>query len=222
MGCAHSGKRMRQDDRQHEDPERSRPVSSDEPQSLDPRDLDRLTTDEDQGDHESPELVPIGSDGIDEPDPDEVHAIVHGNDPEAHLWNAIEHPPEPVIIRDVSSAAKWSWRTVRSDGFHFILSFAGLILSLGLLGLAIALANVRFTLPTIVLSLICVVWFVIRWRIWLANAPYCYRLLTSLGENADNLVGAYLGSMLRRWAERQLRRSNAAHARRDAIEQDVY
>lgn len=190
---------------------------------MDPRDLDRLE-DPDQASAPSgaPDLVPIGSEDADEPDPEEVHAIVHGNDPEAHLWNAVEHAPEPVIVRDVSSAAQWSWRTVRADGFQFILSFAGLIVSLGLLGLALALANLRFTLPTIVLSVICVVWFVIRWRIWLANAPYCYRLLTSLGENADNLVGAYLGAMLRRWAERQLKRSNAAQARRDALERETY
>jgi hypothetical protein len=214
---------MRQDDRQHEDPDRARSISSEEPHSLDPRDLERLDdADMSQPLDRAPELVPLGPEDTDEPDPEEVHAIVHGNDPEAHLWNAVEHAPEPVIVRDVSSAAQWSWRTVRTDGFQFVLSFAGLILSLGLLGLALALANMKFTLPTIVLSLICVIWFVIRWRIWLANAPYCYRLLTSLGENADNLVGAYLGAMLRRWAERQLRRSNAAQARRDALEQETY
>lgn len=210
---------------QHLNPDdpQERPGSSDEPHSFRPEELDRFDAPSSSADH--PEHGSVDDEiGLapaeDETDPEELHAIVHGNDPEAHLWNAIEHTPEPVIVRDVSTAAKWSWRTVRSDGFHFILSFGGVILSLGLLGLALALANTSFTIPTVVLSLICVVWFVIRWRIWLANAPYCYRLLTSLGENADNLVGAYLGSMLRKWAERQLKKSNAMHARREALEHD--
>ena len=41
------------------------------------------------------------------------------------------------------------------------------------------------------------IWFFLRWKRWLAGAPYAYRLLTSLGEDADNLLEERRQKMLR-------------------------
>ena len=82
-------------------------------------------------------------------------------------------------------------RQLRSEGAQFVY---GLLVLAGALG-AIALAATIQTVPFIVIA--CIVfplgmyWFRDKWRRWIGSAPYCYRLLTSLGEDAENVREAH-------------------------------
>ncbi|MCL4221655.1 MAG: hypothetical protein KJZ65_09825 [Phycisphaerales bacterium] len=98
-------------------------------------------------------------------------------DPEAHYFN----------VRDKQTIRK----AVTSDGGQLILAFLA-----GCVGLAVAIyAAFIQTRPWIIAAAVVtppsLVYAFIRWRLWLGRAPYLYRLLTSLGENADDLLESH-------------------------------
>lgn len=104
--------------------------------------------------------------------PDEIEF-----DPEAHYFN----------VRDKQTIRK----AVTSDGGQLILAFVA-----GCTGLAVAIyAAFIQTRPWIITAAVvtppALVYAFIRWRLWLGRAPYLYRLLTSLGEDADDLLESH-------------------------------
>ena len=88
----------------------------------------------------------------------------------------------------------------------------GMATALFALALVILAATVR-TWDYAVAASICAppafVYLTIRWRAWLGRLPYCYRLLTSLGEDAGNLMEDHL----RRVETRRHRKALAREAK---------
>lgn len=106
------------------------------------------------------------------PSPDEAEF-----DPEAHYFN----------VRDKQTIRK----VVTSDGGQLILAFVA-----GGIGLALAIyagfiQTREWIIAAAVVTPPTLVYAFIRWRLWLGRAPYLYRLLTSLGEDADDLLEAH-------------------------------
>ncbi|MCC5821747.1 MAG: hypothetical protein LAT64_00500 [Phycisphaerales bacterium] len=110
---------------------------------------------------------------LDEDDPDAVWLL--GEDPEAKISR----------IADRRSVIK---RRAKSEGAQFVYGLLVLAAALG----AVALAATIQTLPFIIVAAVVfpagVFWFRSRWRRWLGAAPYMYRLMTSLGEDAENIL----------------------------------
>ena len=135
---------------------------------------------------------------------DEEHdpvEILLGNDPEADHWNTLGRSETRIEIQEQRRRVQWL-RVLELDGFYVVLSLIGLMLALGFLALALTLAGSSVSTPTLALSAVCLVWAVIRWRRWLARAPYFYRLMTSLGEDAENLLDMYIWTSLKRFSLR--------------------
>lgn len=147
---------------------------------------------------------------VEELDESELEEMVHGNDPESGLWSAVEHELEPIEVKDPRSAFRWTWHHVRSDGFALVVSLLALMGSLGMLGLAIALGETAVLLPVVFLVIACVIWTFFAWRRWLACAPYVYRLLTSLGENAEQLLGMTCGRVIKHLLGRLANKATAS------------
>lgn len=98
-------------------------------------------------------------------------------DPEAHYYN----------VRNKQTIKK----VVLSDGGQLVLALLA-----GGTGLAVAIyaafIHTRYWIITAaVITPPSLVYAFIRWRLWLGHAPYLYRLLTSLGEDADDLLEAH-------------------------------
>lgn len=114
----------------------------------------------------------------DESAEDENSFWLAGDDPEAQISR----------ISDNRAAMK---RQLKSEGAQFVY---GLLMLAGGLG-SLALAATIQTLPFIVIACIVfplsVFWFRNKWGRWLGTAPYCYKLLTSLGEDAENVREAH-------------------------------
>lgn len=129
-----------------------------------------------------------------------LEELILGNDPEAEQWSASGRERMRVQRRTRWHAARPRPRGllaraarrvfVRSDGFHFALAFVGLVFSMGMLGYALSLAQLRFSLFTGMLVIMSGLWFCLRWVRWLDQTNYLYRLMHSLGENAENLLGS--------------------------------
>jgi hypothetical protein len=105
-------------------------------------------------------------------------------DPEAHYTN----------IRNKQSVRK----VVSSDGGQFVigvvLAFVGVAV-----GIYAAVLQTKFWIITAVI--VCpptLIYAFMRWRMWLGQAPYLYRLLTSLGEDADDLLETHRQKMISR------------------------
>ena len=120
--------------------------------------------------------------------PDESEPFLDPDDPETFWLEGDD--PEASVTRTADRRAAIK-RQLRSEGAQFVY---GLLVLAGALG-AIALAATIRTTPFVVVA--CIVfplgmfWFRDKWRRWLGSAPYCYRLLTSLGENAENVLEAH-------------------------------
>lgn len=98
-------------------------------------------------------------------------------DPEAHYFN----------VRDKQTIRK----AVTSDGGQLILAFLA-----GCIGLAVAIyagfiQTRAWIIAAAVITPPALAYAFIRWRLWLGHAPYLYRLLTSLGEDADDLLESH-------------------------------
>jgi hypothetical protein len=103
-------------------------------------------------------------------------AVLRGFDPEADVRNTAER-------------RTWIRKQAVSAGSQVVLGLIVLLLSIALVVLGITnWRDPRWWVP----AAVCAppgLWFsVVRWRRWLGKAPYCYRLLSSLGENADNIL----------------------------------
>ena len=72
-----------------------------------------------------------------------------------------------------------------------------IMLTLGLLALAATIRTQAWYIAAGVIAPPSLLWFFFKWKKWLAGAPYAYRLLTSLGEDADNLLDERRQKMLR-------------------------
>ena len=119
---------------------------------------------------------------------EEDEVVVDPEDPGA-AWLVGDDPEANVVRTAVQrSAIK---RQMRSAGAQFVYGVLILAVSLGALALA---ATIRTMPYFIAAGIICPIGFWMfhsRWRRWLGSAPYFYRLLTSLGEDADNVLEAH-------------------------------
>ncbi len=114
---------------------------------------------------------------------DDGSRLLEGFDPEAHHSNVSQK-------RSVK-------RAISSEGGRFVIGLVVLALTLGLLALAATIRTQAWYIAAGVIAPPALLWFFFKWKKWLAGAPYAYRLLTSLGEDADNLLDERRQKMLR-------------------------
>ncbi|MEZ6241744.1 MAG: hypothetical protein R3B57_01750 [Phycisphaerales bacterium] len=110
--------------------------------------------------------------------------LLEGFDPEAHHINV--------------SQRKTIRRQITSEGGQFVLGLLVMAGALGVAAWAIAYQSKESLIVAGVVSPPALLWFFLRWRKWLAGAPYAYRLLTSLGEDADNILDERRQKQLRK------------------------
>lgn len=109
-------------------------------------------------------------------DPDDPNAVwLLGDDPEAKISRTADR-------RGVVQ------KRVKSEGAQFVYGLIVLAASLGAVALAATIQTWPFIAIAGVVFPLGILWFRSRWRRWLGAAPYCYKLLTSLGEEADNVL----------------------------------
>lgn len=109
-------------------------------------------------------------------DPDDENAeYLFGNDPESD------------IVR-ISDRRNMIRKQVLSSGGQLVFGILVAMLGTGLVIMAITNPEKKFIIPAAIIGPFSA-WFVyIRWKRWLGQFPYIYRLLTSLGEDAENVL----------------------------------
>lgn len=126
-------------------------------------------------------------------DPELVQAATRGPEPEFETdpdaegaeWLLGDDPEANVIrISDHRNAIK---KQIKSEGAQFVYGLLILAFSLGSLALAATIRTMPYFIAAGVLCPIGFWMFRSRWKRWIGAAPYCYRLLTSLGEDAENV-----------------------------------
>lgn len=110
---------------------------------------------------------------IDPDDPDAVWVL--GNDPEAKISS----------VADRRSLVR---KQMLSSGGQFVMGIVMMFVGLGLVIMAITNPVLNYIIPAAVVAPISIWYMRVRWRRWLGSAPYFYRLLTSLGEDAENIL----------------------------------
>jgi hypothetical protein len=110
---------------------------------------------------------------IDQSHPDAVWLL--GDDPEANIHR----------ISDRRGVVR---RKARSEGAQFVYGLVVLAASLGAAALAATIRTMPFIVVAAVVCPVGLMWFRSRWRRWLGAAPYVYRLMSSLGEDAENIL----------------------------------
>lgn len=98
--------------------------------------------------------------------------------------------PEADVVRTADNRIAIK-RQIKSEGAQFVYGILILAVSLGALALA---ATIRTTPYFIAAGVICPIGFWMfrsRWKRWIGSAPYCYKLLSSLGEDAENVMVAH-------------------------------
>lgn len=105
-------------------------------------------------------------------------------DPEAHIYN----------VRNKQSIKK----VVASDGGQFVLSVLAALVGVGVGIYAAFLQTTEWVVAACIITPASLIYAAIRWRLWLGQAPYLYRLLTSLGEDADDLLDSHRQKMVRK------------------------
>jgi flagellar biosynthesis component FlhA len=124
-------------------------------------------------------LTPKEFDPDTDVDPDDENAVwLLGDDPEADITR----------ISDNRAAIK---RQLKSEGAQFVYGLLMLAGALGSLALALTIQTIPFIAIACVACPVGMWWFRARWKRWLGTAPYCYKLLTSLGEDAENVREAH-------------------------------
>lgn len=126
-----------------------------------------------------------------EPDPEPEETLVLEVDPENPdaAWLLGDDPEAQVSrIADRRSIIK---RRARSEGAQFVYGLLVLAGSLGAVALAATIRTWPFIAVAAVVFPMGAWWFRNSWRRWVGSAPYCYRLLTSLGEDAENVLVAH-------------------------------
>lgn len=124
--------------------------------------------------------------------------LLEGYDPEAATrntrpWERSQQSPEHAA-RPIRFGLRLA---ARSRGAHFVYALVALAVNLGVLGLAMTWQDARVLSACLVITPLTVVWFWLRLRAWLQHSPYVYRLMHSLGEDAENLQDANLWHLLR-------------------------
>lgn len=120
-----------------------------------------------------PMVEPAPTVTIDENDPDAVWLL--GDDPEAKVTR----------IADRRGVMR---KHARSEGAQFVYGLVVLAAALGAVALAATIRTTPFIVVAGVVFPVGVWWFRSRWRRWLGAAPYAYRLMSSLGEDAENIL----------------------------------
>ena len=124
-------------------------------------------------------------------DPEAVQAairpapVIDPNDPDA-VWLLGDDPEAK--IRRISDRRSLVRRQVKSEGTRFVYGVIVLAASLGAVALAATIRTLPFVVAAAVVFPIGLLWFRASWRRWLGAAPYIYRLLSSLGEDAENIL----------------------------------
>ncbi len=101
--------------------------------------------------------------------PDEVEF-----DPEAHTFN----------VRNKQSIKK----VVASDGGQLVFALLAALVGIAIGIYAAFIRTTPWLIAAGVVTPATLIYAFARWRLWLGQAPYLYRLLTSLGEDADDLL----------------------------------
>ncbi len=109
-------------------------------------------------------------------DPENPDAVwVLGNDPEAKFSS----------VSDQRSLVR---KQMLSSGGQFVMGVVMMFIGLGLVIMAITNPVLQYIIPAAIFAPIAFCYMRVRWRRWLGSAPYFYRLLTSLGEDAKNIL----------------------------------
>lgn len=110
---------------------------------------------------------------FDPEDPDAVWIL--GNDPEAKFSNVADRRS---LIR----------KQMLSTGGQFVVGLLMMFLAIGIAIMAITNPKLQFIIPAVIMAPISFFYMRTRWRRWLGSAPYFYRLMSSLGEDAENIL----------------------------------
>ena len=132
-------------------------------------------------------------------DPELVHAATRVPEPEPEFeidpdaegaeWLLGDDPEAEITrISDHRNAVK---KQLKSEGAQFVYGLLILAVSLGSIALAATIQTTPYFIAAGVLCPIGFWMFRSRWKRWLGSAPYCYQLLTSLGEDAEGLKAAH-------------------------------
>lgn len=108
--------------------------------------------------------------------------LLEGFDPEAHIHNT------KIFTKQQRKQRKRIRKQMLSEGAQFIYGLLILAGTAGLIALATTIQSVDLLTTMMIICPIVIIYGVISWKRWLRGAPYAYRLLTSLGEDAENLV----------------------------------
>ncbi len=116
---------------------------------------------------EEPEQV------FDPDDPDSVWIL--GNDPEAK-------------ISSVADRRNLIHKQMLSTGGQFVVGLILIFVALGVTIMAITNPVMKYIIPAAIIAPISLFYMRARWSRWLGSAPYLYRLMSSLGEDAENIL----------------------------------
>jgi len=110
---------------------------------------------------------------FDPDDPDSVWIL--GNDPEAKFSSVADRRN---LIR----------KQMLSSGGQFIAGLIMMFVALGITIMAITNPVKMYIIPAAIITPISLWYMKVRWHRWLGSAPYFYRLMSSLGEDAENIL----------------------------------
>tara|TARA_R110000782_G_scaffold57258_23_gene119785 strand:+ start:4104 stop:4691 length:588 start_codon:yes stop_codon:yes gene_type:complete len=140
-------------------------------------------------------------------DLEESEQLLAGFDPEATVRNTRGpvsiHSGERVVgnagrrigpeaIATYQPARTRPWRAIADaatgPGARFIYALLLMKVTLGVMGLALSWQDPRAVAVAGIFAFAAGLLLWVFWRSWLGGFPYVYRLLTSLGEDAENLI----------------------------------
>lgn len=134
-------------------------------------------------------------------DLEESEQLLAGFDPEASIRNTRVSdghgpPAGPAGLPvPVGRRVGWRWRSRRGvaramvgPGARFVYALLLMASVLGVMGLAASWRNAEVLMVAGIFCAASGILLWVFWRSWLDGLPYCYRLLTSLGEDAENLL----------------------------------
>lgn len=119
------------------------------------------------------------------PEDDEPEVVIDTNDPDA-VW-LLGNDPE-AKFSSVADRRHVIRKQMLSAGGQFVMGIFMMFIALGFTIMAITNPILKYIIPAAVITPISVWYMSIRWRRWLGSAPYFYRLMTSLGEDAENIL----------------------------------
>ncbi len=111
-----------------------------------------------------------------------------GFDPEARIARVRDGTMVPVDAAPVIRRRPRQRAVLLTRGARFVSALVGLCVCAGVLALAAVTAHEALLWISTIGTIVCGVWFMASFLLWLDRTPYFYRLMTSLGENADNIA----------------------------------